>query len=205
MAQRRSDDWTSVGDDILIDVERLSRLVDDLLLLARADDRARPPRGPRSTSSTWSRTSAARYAAARVPVEVDAGSPLWTAGDPDGLRRVLVNLMDNAVRHARTTVPARAWRATAPRPSITVVDDGPGIPAADRKRVFDRFTRLDDARARDAGGAGLGLAIVRELVRRHDGQVRLRRRSSRCTGGSTASPTSARRGDRARVSRPRPR
>ncbi|HEX8630881.1 MAG TPA: sensor histidine kinase, partial [Catenuloplanes sp.] len=56
---------------------------------------------------------------------------------------------------------------------ITVVDDGPGIPAADRERVFDRFTRLDDARARDAGGAGLGLAIVRELVRRHGGTVAL--------------------------------
>jgi signal transduction histidine kinase len=56
---------------------------------------------------------------------------------------------------------------------ITVVDDGPGIPAADRERVFDRFTRLDDARARDAGGSGLGLAIVRELVRRHRGTVTL--------------------------------
>jgi signal transduction histidine kinase len=56
---------------------------------------------------------------------------------------------------------------------VTVTDDGPGIPPADRERVFDRFTRLDDARARDAGGAGLGLAIVRELVRRHGGSVRL--------------------------------
>jgi signal transduction histidine kinase len=56
---------------------------------------------------------------------------------------------------------------------ITVTDDGPGIPAADRERVFDRFTRLDDARARDAGGSGLGLAIVRELVRRHGGTVTL--------------------------------
>ncbi|TWJ30449.1 histidine kinase/DNA gyrase B/HSP90-like ATPase [Micromonospora sagamiensis] len=56
---------------------------------------------------------------------------------------------------------------------VTVTDDGPGIPAADRERVFDRFTRLDDARDRDAGGAGLGLAIVRELVRLHGGTVRL--------------------------------
>ena len=56
---------------------------------------------------------------------------------------------------------------------MTVTDDGPGIPAGDRERVFDRFTRLDDARTRDAGGAGLGLAIVRELVRRQGGTVRL--------------------------------
>ena len=56
---------------------------------------------------------------------------------------------------------------------LTIVDDGPGIPAEDRERAFARFTRLDDARARDDGGAGLGLAIVRELVRRHDGTVTL--------------------------------
>jgi signal transduction histidine kinase len=56
---------------------------------------------------------------------------------------------------------------------VTVTDDGPGIPAGDRERVFERFTRLDDARARDDGGSGLGLAIVRELVRRHGGRVRL--------------------------------
>jgi signal transduction histidine kinase len=56
---------------------------------------------------------------------------------------------------------------------LTVTDDGPGIPEPDRERVFDRFTRLDDGRARDAGGSGLGLAIVRELVRRHHGTVTL--------------------------------
>ncbi|PYC72969.1 two-component sensor histidine kinase, partial [Micromonospora arborensis] len=67
----------------------------------------------------------------------------------------------------------------APRPGagsyhlVTVTDDGPGIPVADRDRVFDRFTRLDDGRARDDGGAGLGLAIVRELVRRAGGSITL--------------------------------
>jgi signal transduction histidine kinase len=64
-------------------------------------------------------------------------------------------------------------RADADRLVVTVADDGPGIPAADRDRVFDRFTRLDDARTRDSGGAGLGLAIVRELVRMHSGTVTL--------------------------------
>ena len=63
---------------------------------------------------------------------------------------------------------------------MTVTDDGPGIPAADRERVFHRFTRLDDARARDAGGSGLGLAIVRELVRRHGGRSRSATRSPAC-------------------------
>ena len=69
---------------------------------------------------------------------------------------------------------------------MTVVDDGPGIPAADRERVFGRFTRLDDARARDAGGAGLGLAIVRELVRRHGGTVRLDEADPRTGSGLRA-------------------
>jgi signal transduction histidine kinase len=57
--------------------------------------------------------------------------------------------------------------------ALTVADDGPGIPAADTERVFDRFTRLDEARSRDAGGTGLGLPIVRELVRIHGGTVAL--------------------------------
>src|SRR6185312_13706849 len=83
------------------------------------------------------------------------------------------NLVDNAVRHAarRVTLSVGAAGGMA---VVTVTDDGPGIAAADRERVFERFTRLDDARARDAGGAGLGLAIVRELVRRHGGTVTLR-------------------------------
>jgi signal transduction histidine kinase len=107
-----------------------------------------------------------------VPVTVAPGRPVWTEGDPDALHRILVNLVDNAVRHARTEVKLAAVHAID-SVLVTVTDDGKGIPEADRKRVFDRFTRLDDGRARDAGGTGLGLAIVRELVRRHKGRVTL--------------------------------
>jgi len=163
---QRLGDWTSVGDDILIDVERLSRLVDDLLLLARAESETAAPRTDVDLEEL------VKDVGSRYGVEATSDGPLWTVGDPDALLRVLVNLMDNAVRHARTTVRLGLARDAA-HALITVVDDGKGIPEADRKRVFDRFTRLDDARARDAGGTGLGLAIVRELVRRHDGQVRL--------------------------------
>jgi signal transduction histidine kinase len=81
---------------------------------------------------------------------------------------VLVNLVDNAVRHARTGV-----RVTVAPRTLSVADDGPGIAAADRARVFDRFTRLDWDRGRESGGAGLGLAIVRELVQAHGGTVSL--------------------------------
>jgi signal transduction histidine kinase len=96
--------------------------------------------------------------------------PVWTVGDEDALRRIVGNLLDNATRHARSTVHLSAI-AEGTTAVVTVVDDGPGIPAADRDRVFERFTRLDDGRARDAGGAGLGLAIVRELIRQHGGTV----------------------------------
>jgi len=85
---------------------------------------------------------------------------------------VVANLLDNATRHAESRVVLTV-AADGAYQKISVVDDGPGIPAADRERVFQRFTRLDDGRARDAGGSGLGLAIVRELVRRHGGTVTL--------------------------------
>ncbi len=176
-------DWPVVARDLLADTERLSRLVDDLLLLARLDEAghagavapARAVRGRRATGPV-ELTELVRAVAARFPSPpvrvLPASGPQWTVGDPDELHRVVTNLIDNAVRHCRSTVVIEVT-AVAAAHLVTVTDDGPGIPAADRERVFDRFTRLDDARDRDAGGAGLGLAIVRELVRLHDGTVRL--------------------------------
>jgi signal transduction histidine kinase len=162
-------DWSAVAGDLLTDTQRLARLVDDLLLLARADDAQVRERAVEPVElGGLLRTVAERYES--VPV-LDAG-PVWTEGEPEALRRVVSNLVDNAIRHARSRVVLAAVPDGRSQ-LVTVTDDGPGIPAADRERVFDRFTRLDDARARDAGGAGLGLAIVRELVRRHGGTVML--------------------------------
>jgi signal transduction histidine kinase len=93
-------------------------------------------------------------------------------GDPVALRRVLTNLVDNGVRHAAGSVCVAVGTVDGAA-VLTVTDDGPGIPAADRERVFDRFTRLDAGRGREEGGVGLGLAIVRELVRAHGGTVTL--------------------------------
>ena len=159
--------------DLSADVDRLGRLVSDLLLLARADEgdpglrRAEPVELRDLLADV-----AAAYAGARVPVTLPPGSPQWTVGDREALRRVLDNLVGNAVRHASAAVTLAVHRS-ADRVVLTVADDGPGIPESDRARVFDRFTRLDDARTRDDGGAGLGLAIVRELVRLHGGTVTL--------------------------------
>ncbi|MDG4831620.1 ATP-binding protein [Solwaraspora sp. WMMD1047] len=179
VAQRLADqtDWSAVAEDLLADNRRLSRLVDDLLLLARADD---APTGRRSAAAPVELADllagvAAGYPADRLRVAPPA-APLWTTGEPEELRRVLANLVDNGLRHAAEEVVLAA--EPAPDGSgdhlVTVTDDGPGIAVEDRDRVFDRFTRLDDGRARDGGGAGLGLAIVRELVRRQGGEVRLR-------------------------------
>ncbi len=173
VAQRLPDstDWLSLSGDLLTDVDRLSRLVDDLLLLARADDattRAVAPAEPVELGELLAGV-AARHPSVRYDRPAAA---LWTTGDRDALGRVVANLLDNAVRHAAATVTLTVARDGAYQ-LISVRDDGPGIPAADRERVFDRFTRLDDARARDAGGSGLGLAIVRELVRRHGGTITL--------------------------------
>ncbi len=179
VAQRLGDaaDWSEVAADVLTDTERLSRLTEDLLLLARVSD-------PTEAAGRMARHAervdldllvhelAERYDAARVAVRADSGSPVWTDGDPQTLRRVVANLTDNAVRHAHSEVVLSASIEDG-RACVSVRDDGPGIPMPDRDRVFDRFTRLDDARARDEGGSGLGLAIVRELVQLHHGSVTL--------------------------------
>lgn len=161
--------------DLLTDVGRLSRLVDDLLLLARADEGDPALRLDEAVDLTSiAHDAAASRAGTRTPVAVAGdGGPVWTVGDPVSMRRVVDNLVGNAVRHATTKVMLTVTALDESTVRLRVSDDGPGIPAADRERVFDRFTRLDNARARDEGGAGLGLAIVRELVRRHSGTIAL--------------------------------
>ena len=162
-----------LASDLLADVVRLSALVEDLLLLARAGSDAGPPSVRESLDVRALLVATAnRYAGERVPVSVTAGPPVFASVSPEELRRVLANLVENAVRHAASAV-VLSVRAEGGHVVLAVVDDGPGIPAGERERVFERFARLDDARDRDAGGTGLGLAIVRELLRRSDGSISL--------------------------------
>ncbi|HEY5249197.1 MAG TPA: HAMP domain-containing sensor histidine kinase [Dermatophilaceae bacterium] len=162
-----------LATDLLADVTRLSTLVEDLLLLARtgSDTSRRPVREAVDVSALLVATSS-RYAGGRVSVRVAGGPAVYANVNAEELRRVLANLVDNAVRHASSAV-VLAVHAEGGGAVLSVVDDGPGIPAQDRERVFERFARLDDARDRDAGGTGLGLAIVRELLRRCDGSISL--------------------------------
>lgn len=161
---------TSTAEAFVEEATRMERLVNGLLLLARADERglAREQHDVDLDDllaaerdrirSTTSLAVEAKIEAVRV-----SGSPLQLA-------QAVRNLVDNAVRHARTSV-ALSVRADGGAAIIEIRDDGPGIPAAERKRVFDRFVRLDESRARDEGGTGLGLAIVEEVVRAHGGSV----------------------------------
>jgi signal transduction histidine kinase len=152
---------------------RLQRLVEDLLLLARSDEHTvAVHRRPVDLDDVV--LDEVRRLQATTELEVDASGVSAGAvdGDPDVLRRVVRNLLDNAARHAAGRV-AVALTELAGTVHLVVDDDGPGVALEDRPRVFERFVRLDDARARDRGGSGLGLAIVAELVAAHDGTVRV--------------------------------
>ena len=104
-----------------------------------------------------------------APIGADALRPAVVLGGRRELGRIVTNLIDNALRFAASRVTVSV-SATGRWAELIVVDDGPGIPVADRDRVFERFVRLDDHRGRP-GGAGLGLPIVRELVTAHGGTV----------------------------------
>jgi signal transduction histidine kinase len=171
-----SQDWAETAAGVLTDTLRLSRLAEDLLMLARLDESGGRIRGAATLDlAALSATVAERYAGARVAVVVPVADGVLVTGDRDGLDRLLVNLMDNAVRYARSQVTVAVHVQPGDQCVVlAVTDDGPGIPAADAERAFGRFTRLDAARSRDGedpGGAGLGLAIVRATARAHGGTV----------------------------------
>jgi signal transduction histidine kinase len=172
-----AEDLPTLLDDVLVDVGRLDRLVQDLLALARLDEAGGQLRRREAVRlDRLLEGLITEYAHARVPVTLTASTEAVVDGDADGLRRVAVNLIDNAVRYARSHVSVTLQRGTlASKPTVTllVADDGPGIPAAERERVFDRFYRVQASRSRESGGTGLGLSIVRDLVRAHGGTVRL--------------------------------
>jgi signal transduction histidine kinase len=105
-------------------------------------------------------------------VDVTSVGAARTAGDAAQLARAIANLAGNAERHAGSQVTFEL-REQDGRCELVVADDGPGIPPDQRDEVFKRFTRLDEARSRDAGGSGLGLAIVHDIVTRHAGTVRV--------------------------------
>jgi signal transduction histidine kinase len=147
------------------DTRSLQDLANDLLLVARLDADRSPPEELVDLAELVRRQVARRWQDG-PELTLDAVPEAFVLGDPGQLDRLVRNLLDNAIRHARTAVAISV--ETGATVVLRVADDGPGIPVEDRERVFDRFTRLDESRDRDAGGAGLGLAIAREITNRHN-------------------------------------
>jgi signal transduction histidine kinase len=165
-----SSDWVSTTIDLLADQARLEQLVGDLLLLARLDGH-RALRRPTLVDVSAAVTRVVRSSGVTtVPVHVTCDESCIVAGHVEQLERMVRNLVDNAVRHTNSQVRVEVTRQGR-EVVVDVIDNGPGIRAEDRIRVFERFTRLDDARATDTGGSGLGLSIVQGLVNAHGGTV----------------------------------
>ena len=156
---------------VLEEALRLERLVDDLLLLARGDavGRAIQPR-PVDLDDIVFREIERIRGREQVAVDNRGVSGAQLLGDRDQLTRVVRNLLENATRFASERVTV-TLSEDGDAITFAVADDGPGILPEDRERIFERFTRVDEARARDAGGAGLGLAIARDIVERHSGSI----------------------------------
>ena len=165
-------------------VERLGELVTQLLDLSKLEAGAMPfelrPFALEPVLERAVQEARLHMAPDRLGIDLDVslGSGLEVVGDPDRLHQVVSNLLQNALRHSPPdgTVELRAALvATGVR--IEVLDDGPGIPAPEKERVFERFYRTDLARSADEGGSGLGLAIARWIVDLHGGEIRVADRS----------------------------
>ncbi|TKK76735.1 HAMP domain-containing histidine kinase [Kribbella jiaozuonensis] len=175
--------WRELRAVMGTETDRMRQLVEDLLLLAKADDTGIRMRQTDVDLDDLVAAEIQRLRSSMPELKVTGDvHPVRVVGDPARLSQVLRNLVDNAARAAHTSVHL----TTAEKDGsaiITVEDDGDGIPEADRLRVFERFVRLDTSRSRASGGSGLGLSIAREITRAHDGTITL---TSSSTGGTTA-------------------
>ena len=164
-------DWTEVAGETLAEVERLERLASDLLQVTRLQ--ALP------AGSTDGRCELGRVVRGELERRRRHGSiafdgdvdDVTVAGDPEAVVHLVRNLLDNAQRHARSAVTVSVRATSGDRVELLVANDGAPIDAADRQRIFDPFTRLDDARVADATGAGLGLSIARGLAAHMGGSL----------------------------------
>jgi signal transduction histidine kinase len=155
---------------LLPEAYRMQALLEDLLMLARADERGLALGNDEVPLDVIAESEGARLRReTRLDVHTDI-TPTRLVGDIGGVLRVLRNLVDNAARHASSRIEI-AVEKRAGDAILVVADDGPGIPESERLHVFDRFVRLDSDRARSGGGAGLGLAIVAEIVAAHGGTI----------------------------------
>ncbi|HZX04285.1 ATP-binding protein [Kribbella sp.] len=173
--------WPVIAERAAQQSTRLQDLIQQLLLLAKADERQLAARQEVELRALLAEIRS-DLTAEHLTIQVDVTAGLTIAGHPGHLQRLFRNLIDNAVRYATSSVTVTG-RQVGEAVQVQIDDDGPGIPAADRERVFDRFVRLDTSRERASGTTGLGLAIAREIALAHGGQIAI---SERPGGGTRA-------------------
>jgi heavy metal sensor kinase len=180
----RTDELSRAARDVLLsareEVDRMSRTVDDLLTLAAVDGGVLGLRRQDTELGGLAETVAGGLdsVAARRDVTVEHdGPPVSVPADPVRLGQAIRNVVENAIEFSPQGGTVRITTSIAGTTGRLVVeDDGPGVPAALRERVFDRFFRADPSRSRATGGSGLGLAITREIVEAHGGRVHVEAR-----------------------------
>lgn len=165
-------DWPATSEEVLCELDRLDRLVADMLLLARADEHGLVLQAQDVDLDDLVNAEATRLRRLGVQQVVVTAPPLRVTGDRHHLTRALRNLTDNATSHSRERIELRLL-ADSTLATIEVADDGPGVPLDERERIFERFVRLDQSRTRDSGGSGLGLPIARQIARAHRGDLKL--------------------------------
>jgi len=165
--------WMSVQTGLRNETDRLRDLVDNLLFLASHGDSFVPiDIGAVQLDELVFAEAEVASATGGVRIDLSGVTPSRVEGSQSDLRRLMRNLVDNAVRHAdeRVVVTLADDNDSV---TLSISDDGPGVPPDDRDRIFERFTRLDEARARDDGGSGLGLSIVHQIATAHGGSVQV--------------------------------
>ncbi len=165
-------DWASVADTITREGRRLDALIDDLFWLARNDEGQIELRHVDVDLDDLLYEEAQRVRAmSGLVVDTSAVTPARVVGDPATLKRMVRNVVDNAVRYASAELRFSAGY-DLDEAVVRIADDGEGIDVATSARFFQRFVRSDPARARASGGTGLGLAIVADIAARHGGSAR---------------------------------
>jgi len=163
-------DWRALGADLLVDCDQMERLVRDLLFLARDGVApAAPARQLLDLDDVVLEECARARSSTGLRIDSREVSAAPVRGDADELRRLIRNLLDNAVHHARSGIVVSLAQADG-LTRLDIVDDGPGVPLSERERIFDRFHRSDAARSHGEG-TGLGLAIALSVARRHAGTL----------------------------------
>jgi signal transduction histidine kinase len=172
LARPTDADWPAVGGELLDEVQEMERMVRDLLFLARASEGDERLDALVDLDDVVLEEAARARSTTSVQVLTSSVSAAPVRGSREQLLRLTRNLLENACRHASSTVDV-SLAVVGSTVRLAIRDDGPGVPASARERIFERFVRVDDARSRQVAGTGLGLSIVAAVAARHGGSVRL--------------------------------